>query len=135
MEDGNPPTGWGAMYAPEIFERSAVQKYSGFYAAHIIDSAASFGGFQKNIIWQPGKTYKVSFWYFVVNGTLWAKGVDNDGVTELWSAMNLTGANWQYKEYIVNPSLGPGFGWFGFFNASDLVAAEFYIDDVSIGEI
>jgi hypothetical protein len=126
METGNPPTGWSAAFTPETFEQSGVQKHSGSYSAHIIDSTPSYGGFSQPLSIITGKTYKFSFWYYLVNGTL---RVQPDTDAHIYT----TTGSWIYGEF-TRTCIGADPNIY-FINNSGSVAAEFYIDDVSVQEI
>ena len=132
MEDGDPPTGWGTFMTPEVFERSAVQKHSGNYSLHINDSTPSYGGVDNEIVEiLNGKTIKKSFWYYIVSGAIVNRMYDGSGQRD-WTPLLTTGS-WQYFEIII-PNIVNNFEH-GIINGSNTVAAEFYIDDVSIQEV
>lgn len=128
MEAGEPPTGWSAINTPEVFESSGVQKHSGAKSAHINDSIASNGGIQHSVSFVSGKTYKLSFYYYIVSGSI--SGWSNDGFI-VTGPLTTTGS-WQFAEaYGV---LGAG-SIIVINNYSVSVAAEFYIDDVSVQKV
>ena len=130
MESGNPPTGWTATSSPETFDRSAVQKHSGTYSARVIDSIPSQGGFYGEVPFEAGKTYKISFWYFISSGSiyLWGNGT---GVPINDIELTTTGS-WQYREKVFRNTDST---YIAFSNYSGSVAATFYIDDVSVQEV
>ena len=133
METGNPPTGWTDDGTPEVFERSGVQKHGGSYSAHVNDSIASYGGiYQGNLPLTAGKTYKVSLWYYIVSGTIWPFVVYNGGESCRAGASSTTGS-WLYAEQVFVSTGSPAY--IKSYNTSNTVAAEFYIDDVSIREV
>jgi hypothetical protein len=125
MEDGEPPTGWGALTSPTAFERSGTQKYSGSYSAHVV-SQGGYRGFLQNISFVSGKTYKISYWYYLVSGAL---DVATDVAPWLDTGLSTTGS-WQYVEHILTVTTESVLNFF-----SNNTAAEFYIDDVSVQEI
>ena len=136
MEEGDPPTGWSALSTPEIFERSAVQKHSGSYSAHIVDSTASYGAFQQLLVNKvAGKTYKLCFWYYIVSGTMAAYFYRGDGGGLIAYQLYTTTGSWQYAELIGIETVTGNSGGPRFLNASNSIAAEFFIDDVSIKEM
>ena len=129
MEAGDPPTGWMAYGTPETFERSAVEKYSGSYSAHVVDSTPSFGGFRtiSTSLFTVGKTYKFSFRYYIVSGGI------NAGNDAEWSKNFTTTGSWEFGEF-TGVITSPG-SYFMVRNISNSIAAEYYIDDVSVSEI
>jgi len=128
MEDGDPPTGWSAYNSPETFEQSGVQKHTGSYSTHIVDSTPSRGGFYQTISIITNKQYKVSFWYYIVSGSIRVE-LDYPSVYDLLSK---TGS-WCYFEKIFTRI--STYSRIYFYNSSASVAAEFYIDDVSVQEV
>ena len=133
FETGNPPTGWTAIYTPEVFEQSSTHAHSGTYSAHVNDSTPSQGGFVYGTpgIMAAANVYKLSFWYWLVSGTLQAYSYNTD--EERFTQNYTTTGSWQYAEIIVpagNRTAEPRFT-----NASNSVAAEFYIDDVSVQQV
>ena len=140
MESGNPPTGWAALNTPEVFEQSGVQKHGGSYSAHVNDSTPSYGGFQNQGFAIPttaGHQYKLSFWYYITSGSFGTALYDGTWVLMGGPPTLTTIGSWQYMEVIltaINTGAG-GNGQMIFTNSSNSVAAEFYIDDVSVQEV
>jgi len=134
MEIGNPPTGWQARNTPQTFERSGVQKHSGSYSTHIVD-LAEMGGFLQYLTTIIGETYKLSFWYWIVNGSIIAGLLNGNGSN--WTVITLltnTGS-WQYCELFGQEQIGGTGSLVAFFNSSNTLTAEFYIDDASVKDV
>jgi len=127
METGDPPTGWTAMGTPETFERSSVDKYSGTYSLHIVDSVGSGGGGLQVIPFVSGKTYTITFRYKIVSGTV--RVATNDYL--LNEVLSTTGSWLLYNKTNYTDA---GAIQIRITNASGSDPAEFYIDDVSIVE-
>ena len=126
METGNPPTGWSILNIPEIFEQSNVQKHSGSYSAHIIDSIPSYGGFYRADLGLSNlKLYRILLWYYLVDGI----GICQNQVD--WNIDLITPGSWIYAEKLINP----GNSFLIFSNVFNTVACEFYIDDASVKQI
>ena len=135
MEVGTPPTGWIADSSPEVFERSAVRKHSGSYSLHVVDSTPSLAGAYQWGGFTVGKSYKLSFWYYLVSGVIYSYSDSGLAI----KTYNTTGS-WQYDERTWVATLDPIDGHEGYErpfigNHSNSVAAEFYIDDVSIMQL
>lgn len=136
MESGDPPTGWIAFNTPETFEQSGVQKHSGNYSVHLVDSVASNEGFrQYSISFVSGKTYKLSFWYLLVSGTLNVQCFDGNGATRILYSNYTTTGSWLYAEVSLTSTHTGSNAFIQFLNESPSVPAEFYIDDISIQEV
>jgi hypothetical protein len=132
MESGNPPTGWSIYHTPTTWEQSGVQKHTGSYSSHVITSAVPYQGFQQYVL-VLSKTYKLSYWYYLVSGSIdayWRLG-DGSGWAQV-DTVSAVGA-WTYIERIVHQLAGAS-GELDFINSGS-VAAEFYIDDVSVQEV
>jgi hypothetical protein len=135
MESGNPPTGNTVIGTPAIFEQSGVQKHSGSYSCHINDSTpTNNGGFYNRANTTAGKTYKHSFWYWIVSGSINAGVMLGDGSQWIKQTRLTTTGSWQYYEEFVIQTITGTYGS-GYQNYSNSVAAEYYIDDVSVQEV
>ena len=126
---------YNAPYAPEVNERSGVQKHGGSYSRHVVDSTPGWGGIEQTIPKVAGKTYTFSFWYYIVSGGLYAGMISGDNATWLSLIPYSTTGSWQYAEVIVEETVTGALGGPIFQNGSSTAAAEFYIDDVSVQEI
>lgn len=121
---------WPNYASPEVNERSTVQKHGGTYSRHINDSTPDLAGiYQVTPSLTAGQKYKFSFWYYIVLGTIYGRIYDGAGL--LGGTLFDTLGAWKHVEYVIVPTVtGPCTMYFQ--NASGAVAAEFYIDDVSI---
>ena len=135
MENGAPPTGWTALNTPETFEQSGVRKHSGSYSAHIIDSTPGYRGFAQGYTSITGKIYKISFWYYLVSGSLRSTIIKGDNSGFNYNSDLTTNGAWTYFELIYTETAGGALAKWQFKNSSTAVAAEFYIDDVSVQEV
>jgi hypothetical protein len=131
MEDGNPPAGWTATDSPQVFERSDIQKHSGSYSAHVSVTTADTRGIYNITDIAVGKTYKVSFWVYLVSGELRIdyRLADSSGP---YATINTTGS-WVFWEYIATEK--PGTDTNALFLRSSAQISEFYIDDFSVTEV
>jgi len=132
MESGNPPTGWSVSGSPDIFERSGTQKNNGTYSAHIVETSATYSGFEQRHSETAGKQYKLSYWYYLASGRLLVSMMDGtNGV--IMHNTHTTNGSWQYSETIYTQTKTGSLA--GIIFRSDGVSAEFYIDDVSVQEV
>jgi len=127
METGSPPTGWTIENTPSTFERSGVQKHSLNYSAHVIDPG-TWGGFYQSVAMVNGKTYTLSYSYYIVSGGI---AVQTTATYEVNNSHTTIGS-WQDVE---TEFLCTGSDTIKFINISNSTPAEFYIDDVSIEEV
>jgi hypothetical protein len=135
METGDPPTEWNPGDTPETFEQSGVQKHSGSYSAHLVDSTPSYAYFYQQIAIAPLKKIKLSFWYYQVSGNSQTWVLTPGFIESLYSfGFNVDGA-WTYHEAIFATSTTVPNIKILFRNLSAAASAEFYIDDVRIEEI
>lgn len=134
FETGDPPSNWVAYNNLETFERSTTQKYGGTYSGHGIDSSASYGGFDQTISVTTGKTYRVSFWYYMVSGSVDAFWNNVEEENPFVVNLTITGS-WQYYETEQVCPNGDCENSINFNNNSNSVTTEFYIDDVSVREV
>jgi len=127
---------WADTSTPETNEQSTVDKHSGSYSRHIVDSTPNYAGVQSDAFTTvAGITYKISVWYKNI-GTAAIRLSWLSGDASLYSnTINLTADSWtQYTTYYTETTGGSG-ARVNFINASNSNPAEFYIDDVSIKEV
>ena len=138
MEVGNPPTGTSPHNSPEILERSGIDKHSGSYSLHIVDSVpSSAGSFLYDLVNSKiiGRTYKFSYWYKIVSGSIQMQFLKGDGSSAIIFANHFDIGNWNYGE-LVGVEGGAGGPYYGLVcNLSGIAPAEFYIDDISVCEM
>jgi hypothetical protein len=130
MENGDPPTGWVALRTPASFEQSSYYAHGGNYSAHILDSTPSYSGFisSQSITIIPGAAYQISFWYYILSGTLRFEA-DNFTLTRTYTT---TGSG---QQATIVATLANAVQQIDFINDSNSVSAEFFIDDVSITQL
>jgi hypothetical protein len=130
MEIGDPPTGW-TNQALEIWERSSNDKHTGTYSGHAVDSTPNYGSIFQAAVSSVGPTYKVSGWVRAISGTVAWWVYRTDPGYAVYAYETITPAEgWVYKENII---LSSGNNIIvRVRNDSDEVAAEFYVDDVSV---
>ena len=117
-----PPTGWLSDSSPTAVDRSSVQAKTGTYSAHL--SGPYLARLYRALSVTAGRTYKLSYWYFLVSGRLYVQGGDVP-----YAAEHTTLGSWQYAEGVA----GDANGYVGFYASGG--AAEFYIDDVQLREV
>jgi len=122
---------WASSSTPETNERSTIQKYSGTYSRHIVDSTGSNGGIVSDAFtpFVVGKKYRLAYAYYIVSGSIAC-------VTEFSSypqTIQSVVGSWQIvtSEFTAIAADTTVY----FYNSSAVVAAEFYIDAVSIVQI
>jgi hypothetical protein len=118
-------SGWNTVGSPAIQALSTVQVHGGTYSRRVNDSTASYGGFVQyfTVPLTVGAKYKVSYWYYLVSGSIVA------GVTNQESTETTLGA-WTESVKFVEANATTTYT--SFYNASNTVAADFYIDDVVV---
>ena len=132
FERGNPPLRWLAWQTPETFERSNTQKHGGAYAAHVIDSKPSYGGFRQIQNRVAGLVYRLAVWFYIVSGGMHV--LAHNGLGSSWlliSEFSELGA-WTYYTVDFTETDTGALGDVIFQNNTLTVAGEFYVDDVSL---
>jgi hypothetical protein len=137
MEAGDPPTGWDAVATPETFERSGVQKKSGSYSLHLVDSVPSYGQGRQYFpggARVAGAVYTFLFSHHTITGPLNAIFSDGNGVA-LGDVSYADLAAWFDRTtfYAMTVDDG-GIGFVTFYHAAG-GALEFYLDDVSVKRV
>jgi hypothetical protein len=125
------PDGWSVANSPEIFEASTDKTHGGTYSARIVDSTGSYGAFYKEISVVTGSYYQLSFWYFLVSGSLHA-GIGTGNITDSFSKEYTTTGAWTKVE-LCGTAIATHYLYF--MNQSNSVAAEFHIAGVHVNPL
>jgi len=125
------PDGWSVANSPEIFEASTDKTHGGTYSARIVDSTGSYGAFYKEISVVTGSYYQLSFWYFLVSGSLHA-GIGTGNISDSFSKEYTTTGAWTKVE-LCGTAIATHYLYF--MNQSNSVAAEFHIAGVHVNPL
>lgn len=135
MEEGDPPNEWLILNTPTTFERSAAEKHSGAYAAHVISGTGAFSGFQQHIAKVAGLKYRLSFWYYLLQGGLYVFLTDGSNSGTLISATYTDLNQWKMATLDAVETVTGALGSIWFFQQDSGTNSEFYLDDVSLKRI
>lgn len=128
-------SGWTEIGTPETFEQTVD---GGIVVTHVVDSPASYGGGQTPFFSvEAGRTYEISFDYFIVSGAIRYLVTDGAGTQmAAWSfdTYNTTLGTWKSYKTTVSMVKSGSTAYARFYNASNLTTAEFRIRNVSISE-
>ena len=126
---------WVTINTPAVQERSGVQKHGGSYSRHVVDSTPSAGGITQTVSKEAGKTYRFSFWYYIVSGTLYVGITNGNKSGALFGNFYTDTGSWQYITTNVVETITGSTGWINIQNPSGSTPAEFYVDDISLREV
>ena len=121
---------WPDVGSPDINQRSNVKQHTGSYSRYVADTA--YDGCGQAITKVAGHSYVVSFWYYIISGSLSMVLENGDGSGTLMTfGTNEPSITWNsYTSAPVTETISGSTGRIKF-----LALGSFYIDDVSIREV
>jgi len=128
----NGSTGWSDFGTPTTSEQSTDRAYLGSYSWYVLASVFRQGIFSlNNFSLVNGKTYKVSFWVYAVDGNEILSGVTNSDATVFTSRV-VTQGEWSNVVYYITANANSA-SYISLLSSSSTL--EFYVDNVSVKEI
>ena len=126
---------WTSYGSPETNEQATHDGQTN--CRHIVDSAPSYGGILSTTGWTTttGTTYQYSFKAKVISGSIDVRVRRGDGGAYIAIESGIDPAGWTIYSGTLEEPAGGASAVFQVFNASNTVAAEFYIDEVSVKKV
>ncbi|WP_303317230.1 T9SS type A sorting domain-containing protein [Flavivirga abyssicola] len=137
-------TEWGSTFENglPVFQRNTVSKNTGDYGFQMSFSNTDHKGnlISKNIAWENGETYKISFQYRAIvpgdNNTPNIKVFDGNGVKIMQYNFSLSNTSWQEVSFDFTSNIDDTSGYVLFsMRPSSTGTGEFYFDDFSIEKV